>query len=725
MEIREFRTLRGPNIWANSPVVEAWVDLGDLKDACSNELPGFNGRLMSWLPTMIEHRCSVGERGGFFQRLRRGTYAAHIMEHVSLELLSLAGVETGFGKSRETSQEGFYRVVVKYDDEALTKEALRISRELYLAAVNDKPFDVPAEIKRLHDMAERVCLGPSTRAIVDAAAERCIPSRRLNDESLVLLGQGVHARRIWTAESDRTSAIAEAIAADKDLTKSLLRAAGIPVPEGRPVDSAEDAWDATERLGSAVVIKPRDANHGRAVFAGLTEKSEVEIAFEHADREGNGVIVERFVTGAEHRLLVVGGKLVAAARGDYAYVVGDGKSTIAELVESQLNSDPRRGDDESCPLNRVVLDAANRVTLEQQGYEPESVLLRRSKVLIQRSDNLATDVTDEVHPRVAELAVQAAKVVGLDIAGIDILARDIGRPLEEQGAIVVEVNSGPGLLMHLKPARGKPQPVGQAIVATLFPEGSNGRVPVVAVAGSHGTAETTRLIEHLWHSSGLRLGVAASYGQKVGDRWLRRDDAAVHKAQREILINPKVEAALFEITTRCALSEGLGFDRCQVAVVTNVDMTENLDEWYFDDPDRLVQAKRVPVDVVLPEGYAVLNADDPAVLGMAEHTKGRVLFFTQEPENPAVDTHCRGGGKAVFLRGSSLHLVEGSSDREIADLAECPGFGVELSKQLAETILAATAAAWALGLPIEQIVTGLKSFVVETAIPACTQPENQ
>lgn len=722
MQIIEFRTLRGPNIWTNYPVTEAWVDLGALADQASNEMPGFNGRLMAMLPTMIEHRCSIGERGGFFQRLRHGTYLAHILEHVAIELQTLAGANVGCGRTRETIQPGLYRVVIRHEDEELCQEALRVGIELCQAAINDVPFDVAGEVKRLHAMAEKLCLGPSTRAIVAAAKDRNIPVRRLNVGSLVLMGQGIHARRIWTAESDRTSAIAETIAADKDLTKSLLNAAGIPVPQGRQVESAEDAWEETESLGSAVVIKPLDANHGRGVFTGLTEKAEVELAFAEAEREGNGVIVERFVSGAEHRLLVVGGKLIAAARGDYAYVVGDGRSRISDLVESQLNSDPRRGDAESCPLNRIQLDAANCVTLDQQGYRPNSIPLNHVKVLIQRNDNLATDVTDLVHPDVAETAIQAARVVGLDIAGVDIVARDISLPLEAQGGIVVEVNSGPGLLMHLAPARGQPRPVGEAIINTLFPEGTNGRIPVVAVAGSQGTTLATRLIEHLWKPQLPQLGIAASYGTYAGKRCLQAGFSATIQAQQNILINPKVEGALFEVTTRNALGEGLGFDRCQVGVLLNIDPTEDLAPWYFDDIDRLVQAKRAAIDVVLPEGFAVLNAADSLATVAAEHTKGTIVWFAADPENATVVGHVAQGGRAAVIRDKSIEILAEHGAVAVTSLDRLPWLnsatvdGCDASSL--DALLAAVTATWLLGVEIEAIKSGLESFSLPDSQPS-------
>jgi cyanophycin synthetase len=731
MQLSDFKVLAGPNIWANYPVVEAWVDIGEFQDRPSNTLPGFNSRLMTMVPSMIEHRCSEGRRGGFFERLRHGTYMGHILEHVALELHTLAGVEIGFGRTRETIQPGLYRVVIDYEHEELARQAILSGIEVCLAAVEDRPLDVAAEVARLHALSQRCCLGPSTKAIVAAASERNIPVRRLNQASLVLLGHGQHARRVWTAETDRTSAIAESIAADKELTKSLLAEAGIPVPAGRRVISADDAWAATEKLGSAVVIKPLDANHGRAVFTGLTERAEVQLAFEHAQEQGSAVMVEQFVSGAEHRLLVVGDRVVAAARGDYAYVVGDGTSSILDLIELQLNTDPRRGDDENCPLNRIVLDAANRVTVEQQGYTPDAVPLKHTKVLIQRSDNLATDVTDEVHPAVATLAVQAARVIGLDIAGIDILARDISQPLEDQAGVVVEINSGPGLLMHLKPARGQPRPVGKAIVETLFDATATGRVPIVAVAGSHGTLLATSLIEHLWCRSANwpasnasnrpgaaqlpGLGVAAGYGVFVTGQRLDRTlppgcQPISHKAQQNVLMNPNTAAALFELSNQLAFTEGAGFDRCQVAVITNIDPAEDLSAWFYNDEYKLVLAKRLASDVVLPTGYTVLNAADPLMTTAAEKTKGNVIYFARSEDTPALAAHRQRGGRVVFLSGSSVQLCEGNAPCGTVSLAGYNWLPEESDATDWDAVLAALGAAWALEVSSSDMAASIASY---------------
>ncbi|MGZ3461170.1 MAG: cyanophycin synthetase, partial [Archangium sp.] len=557
LDIRRIRTLRGPNIWSRRPVLEAWVDLGSLKDTPSDSVPGFTDRLMAWLPSLIEHRCSIGERGGFLQRLRTGTYPAHILEHITLELQSLAGTPVGFGKARETSEEGVYRVVVRYREEQVARAALYAARELVLAAMQDRPFDVQAEVARLRDVVESVCLGPSTSAIVAAAEARGIPTRRLNAGSLVQLGQGVKQHRIWTAETDGTSAIAESIAQDKELTKQLLRAAGVPVPEGQVVPDAAEAWATAEEIGVPVVVKPRDANHGRGVFINLFTQDQVQTAFEKARPEGSGVIVERFAPGSEHRLLVVGDKLVAAARGDAAFVTGNGRSTVRQLVEDQLNSDPRRGESHSSPLAKIEFDAPTVLLLTHQGCEPDSVPPEGATVLIQRNGNRRIDVTDEVHPTTAAHVVLAARMVGLDIAGVDVVAQDISRPLEEQGGVIVEVNASPGLHAHLMPGVGKPRPVGEAIIAKLFPEGENGRIPITCVTGTNGKTTVTRLVTHLLRASGRRVGMSCSDGIWVGERIIERGDCGGPRSARKVLLHPEVEAAVFEAGRGGILREGL------------------------------------------------------------------------------------------------------------------------------------------------------------------------
>jgi cyanophycin synthetase len=710
MEIRRILTLRGPNIWSRHPVLEAWVDLQGLKDSPSDSIPGFNDRLMSWLPSMIEHRCSVGERGGFFQRLRDGTYPAHVLEHITIELQTLAGTNVGFGKARETSEEGVYKVVVRYRDEQLARACLFTARELLLSAIHDRPFDVDAEVKRLRLLADRCCLGPSTAAIVAAAEARGIPARRLNTGSLVQLGYGVKQRRIWTAETDRTSAIAESIAQDKELTKTLLRAGGIPVPEGRLVTDAADAWEAATELGLPVVVKPRDGNHARGVFTNLVSRTQVESAFPFAEREGNGVLVERFAPGNEHRLLVVGNRLVAAARGEAAYIVGDGRRTVAQLIEEDLNSDSRRGEDESFPLSLIEFDAITLMQLERQGYAPDSIPPQGATILVQRNDNLAIDVTDEVHPSVAAHAVLAAQIVGLDVAGLDVVVENISQPLESQGGVIVEVNAGPGLVMHLKPSEGRPRPVGEAIVDTLFPSGEDGRIPIACVTGTNGKTTVTRLLSHLLRSTGRAVGMTCTEGIYVNGRTIELGDCSGPRSARKVLLNPHVEAAVFEIARGGILREGLGFDRCDVAVVTNIADADHLGLAYIDTPEQMFTVKRCGVDVVRPTGFAVLKADDPLVAEMGPLCAGEVIFFAIDETHPVMSAHRDAGKRAAFVRSGQLVLARGDEEFVLVPIDEIPLTRGGVAEFQIENALAAAAAGWALDLAPDVLRQGLRSF---------------
>ena len=713
LDIRDIHILRGPNIWANYPVLEAWVDLGSLNDASSEEIPGFNEQLKAWLPGMVEHRCSVGERGGFFQRLDRGTYPAHILEHVTLELQTLAGHPVGYGKARHTCVEGLYKVIVRYLDEAVAEACLRAGRDLLLALYRKEPFDVAATVKRLEDIVDRNALGPSTKAMVDAAKDRDIPWRRLQQgRSLIQLGQGVKQRRIWTAETDRTGAIAEYIAQDKDLTRSSLRLAGVPVPEGRIVTDPNDAWDAAEDIGIPVVVKPRDANHGRGVFIDLTTCEQVKESFEQAAKEGNGVIVEKFIPGTDHRLLVVGSQMIAASRGDPAIVVGDGELTIVQLIETQLNSDPRRGELETCPwdkIDTVNWDPVILRDLQSQGYQPDSVPRDGERVMVARFANWAIDITDEVHPSVREHVVVAAQTAGLDICGVDVVCEDISQPLEPQSGAVVEINASPGLLMHLKPAVGHVRPVGQAIIDMMFAPGENGRIPVVGVTGNRGKTTTIRLLAHLLRSSGQFLSVSSSEGLHIGSRFVDTKAGDRISGAQGILLHPWTEVAVCEAGPENILSEGLGFDRCQVGVVLNVG-TDDLGLHYIDTIEQMAKVNRCIVDVVLPTGTAVLNADDELVAGMAEYCSGSVLFFSRDAASSVLVQHQEKGGRAVFVQQGAIYLSEGQSQRCLCSLSEVslPMEGV-FAFHL-ENVLAAVGAAWSLGTGDERIVEGLRSF---------------
>ncbi|EXI90517.1 MAG: Cyanophycin synthetase [Candidatus Accumulibacter regalis] len=713
----EIRYLRGPNIWTYRPVIEAVVDIGELEDFPSNTIPGFYERLTGLLPSLIEHRCSYGERGGFLRRVQEGTWPAHILEHVTLELQNLAGMPGGFGKARETSTRGVYKVVVRAWHDEVTRACLYSGRELLLAAIHETPFDVAAAVAHLTDMAERKLLGPSTSCIVDAATakDRRIPAiRLLATGNLVQLGYGSRSRRIWTAETDRTSAIAEGISRDKDLTKSLLSSCGVPVPEGRLVDSANDAWEAAEDIGYPVVVKPSDGNHARGVFTNLMSPAEVEAAYAAAVTEGSGVIVERYVCGSEHRLLVIGGKLVAAARGETAKVTGDGESTIDQLIDSQINSDPRRGAEEEYPLDILSLsdNPVARLEVTRQGFSGDSIPPAGREVLIVRSGNHTDDITDSVHPDTAATASLAARIVGLDIAGVDLVCEDISRPLDEQRGAIVEVNAGPGLLMHLKPESGEPRPVGRAIVEQLFPNGDDGRIPVIGVSGSFGKTTVANLVARFLTLSGKHTGLACSDGLFLDRRCIAKGDNATWGAANRILMNRAVDAAVLENGSDTVLDEGLAYDRCLIGVITNVDPARHVGRYHIETPEQVFTVLRTQVDLVLPGGAAVLNAGHPMLVEMAALCDGEVIFFATDPEQPALVNHRALGKRAVFVRGGQVVLASGNDETPIVSLQGIPltdGGSVDFE---IENVLAATAAAWALGIGPELIRTGLETFTV-------------
>ncbi len=713
IEFLRITHLRGPNIWTYRPVIEAWVDIGALEDFPSNKIPGLYERLTAWLPGLIEHRCGVGERGGFLLRLQEGTWAGHMLEHIVLELQNLAGMPTGFGKARQTSDHGIYKVAFRTRQEQVGRAALQAGRDLLMAAIEDRPFDLAATVAQLRDRVDALCLGPSTAHIVDAATARSIPSIRLNTGNLVQLGYGAQQRRIWTAESDRTSAIAESIASDKDLTKSLLQSCGVPVPEGRLVENPEDAWDAAQDIGLPVAVKPYDGNHGRGVSLDLTTRADIEAAYHLASRKGNGaVIVEQFIPGNEHRVLVIGKQVVAAARGETAWVTGDGVSTVQQLVDQQLNNDPRRGEGEAFPLGVIKPEIAAEILLdlERQGLTAQSVPARDRPVLIQRNGNVAFDVTDQVHPSIAAAACLAARVVGLDIAGVDLVVEDIARPLTQQRGAIVEVNAGPGLLAHLKPAAGVPRNVGAAIVDHLFASAAHGtlhgRIPIVGITGTQGTTLIARLVAWLLQINGKHAGLACRAGLYLNGRQVVASDSRHWEAGQRLLINRNVQAAVFEHSARTILAEGLAYDKCSVGVVTDLDSQESLSEFYVTQPDQLYNVVRTQVDVILPHGVAVLNADQPAVVELAELCDGSVIFYGREEHGAVLEQHRAAGARVVFLRDEQIVLAQGTEEKMLLPLNMLkPAKAAQ-----PETVMAAVAAAWALEIAPELIASGLRTF---------------
>lgn len=708
LQILRVSHLRGPNIWTYRPVIEAWLDLGELEERPSNKIPGFYERLLALLPGLGQHRCGVGEVGGFLERLRDGTWAGHILEHICLELQSLAGMPTGFGKTRMTSVHGVYKMAFRTRQEEVGRAALQAGHELLLAAIEDRAYDVPAAVARLRELCDRLCLGPSTAHIVEAATDRRIPHIRLNEGNLVQLGYGARQHRIWTAETDQTSAIAESIASDKQLTKELLQSCGVPVPEGEEVDGPAQAWEVAQDIGVPVTVKPTDANHGRGVFTDLHTREDVEKAWHAADAEGSGVLVEKFIEGEAHRLLVVGKQVVAATRGKKQTVTGDGRSSILQLIDSQINSDPRCGEAEEFPLEPLILDKEPIAQLEltRQGYTGDSVPPAGQVVLIRRHGDLAYDVTDQVHPKVAAAAALAARVVGLDIAGIDLVTPDISRPLAEQGGAIIEVNAGPGLLMHLKPAEGQPRNVGKAIVEHLFPGEDQGRIAIVGITGTRNTTRIARLVNWLLHINGTQVGLACREGYFLGARQVDAKDSANWETGQRLLINRTLEAAVFEHTHQAILSEGLAYDRCTVGVVTDLDGLEALGEFYIDDADKLYNVVRTQVDVVLSTGTAVLNAADPRVVEMASLCDGRVIFYGPDAELPAISAHRAAGERTVYLRERHIVLAQGQDD--ISEIALDTLNPAKAAKP--EMVMAAVAAAWALDVKPELIGAGLRTF---------------
>mgnify|MGYP001218881357 FL=1 len=703
MEVSRIRALRGPNLWSRHTAIEAIVTLAE-DERSFDTLPGFEDRLRARFPELstmraTRHFDSVG--------------LAHALEFAALCLQAQAGCPVTFSRTGETVEAGVYQIVVEYSEEPVGRLALELAEQLCRAALTDQPFDLADALARLRELDEDVRLGPSTGAIVEAAMLRGVPIRRLTEGSLVQFGWGSKQRRIQAAEVDWTSAIAESIAQDKDLTKRLLRAAGVPVPEGRPVSSPEDAWAAAQEVGLPVVVKPLDGNQGKGVTVNLQSREEIMRAYEVANGFRDEVMVERYLPGGDFRLLVVGDKLVAAARREPPNVSGDGEHTVRELVEL-VNADPRRGEGHATSLTKIRFDEIAISTLEKQGLTADSIPEKGKRVVLRNNANLstggsATDVTDDVHPDVAARAVAAAQMVGLDICGVDVVCDTVLRPLEEQGGGIVELNAAPGLRMHLAPSFGKGRDVGKAVIEHMFAPGENGRIPVVAVTGTNGKTTTVRLIAHLIHTSGLSVGMTNTDGVYINFRQIDSGDCSGPRSARNVLMNPTVDAAVLETARGGLLREGLAFDVCDVAVVTNIGIGDHLGLNYITTVEDLAVLKRVIVRNVAKTGTAVLNAADPIVAAMAERCPGGVIFFAQDRTNAVLATRRAQGGRVVFVDKGDLVAMEGSFE------ARLPLAGVPITRNgtigfQIENVMASVAAAWALNIDWGIIRQGLASF---------------
>ena len=704
MEIERIRTLRGPNLWSRNTAIEVLLrcEAGETSLA---SLQGVETRLrarFSDLGTIRSPACGAAPS------------MADLFACTALDLQAKAGCPVSFTSVKHTNTPGVSFVVVEYTEEAVGRRAIGFAEALCNAALHDAPFDLVAALAELRELDEDLRLGPSTGAIVQAVQARGIPFIRLTEGSLVQFGWGAKRRRIQAAEVDASSAIAESIAQDKDLTKRLLADTGVPVPQGRPVDDVEDAWSLMQELGCAVVVKPRDGNQGKGITVDVRTREQLESAMTAALAHGSDVLVERYVTGHDFRLLVVGDTLVAAARRDPPQVCGDGVQTVRELV-ADVNRDPRRGDGHATSLTRIRLDDIAVATLARQGYSPESVPGKGELVVLRNNANLstggtATDVTHEVHPELAMRAVEAARTVGLDICGIDIVARTVASPLEVTQGAIVEVNAAPGLRMHLSPSYGRPRPIGERIADILFAPGDRGRIPVVAVTGVNGKTTTTRLIAHLLERSGLRVGMTLTDGVFACGRQIDSGDCSGPKSARKVLMHPEVQAAVFETARGGILREGLAFDRCRVAVVTNVGAGDHLGMNHIDTVEDLARVKQVIVQNVSEDGHAVLNADDPLVAAMASQCPGKVIFFARDRLNGVLAEHHAQGGRVIYRDGDAIVMAERAQVQRIG-LAGVPiTLGGSVGFQV-ENTMAAVGAAWALEIDLARISHGLAGFV--------------
>lgn len=705
--------LSGPNIYAYIPVMVAEVSIGAYDELGSDAIDGFRERLVSWLPGLWDHECSPGRRGGFIERLERGTYLAHIWEHVTLELQTLMGFHVRYGRTRGTGRLGEYRMVIAYEAEEPARAAFDVALRLILAAIHDEPFDLPAALDALRATADRHRLGPSTAAILRAARRRDVPVIRLTkDQSLFQLGWGVHQQRIQAAVTSRTSIIAADICQDKQVAKQLLESAGLPVPQGQVVASADEAWEVAQELGLPVVVKPLDMNQGKGVSVDLSTKEAVHCAYATAGHSSPRVLVERHIVGHDYRLLVINGRMVAAARRDPPFVVGDGKRSIRQLVEA-MNLDPRRHHDHSGPLTLVKLDEVVQLALEQQGLSTDTVPEVGQKVTLRRNANLSTggtstDVTDRVAPENAQLAELAAAVIGLDIAGIDMLCLDISKPLQEQNGAIIEVNASPGLRMHLQPYHGRPRDVGTPIVEMLFPHGTS-RIPLTAITGTNGKTTVTRLISHIYETAHHVVGMTSTNGVYIDGRRVVAGDCAGPGSARMVLRDPRVEAAVLETARGGIISRGLAFDCCAVGVVTNV-KRDHLGLAGIHTQEQLAQVKQVVVEAVRPDGAAVLNAEDPLVAQMAAACQGRVVFFGRSRSNPVIKQHLTRSGVCAFVDDGAIVLAQGEDRTPVMRLADIPfTYGGKI-QFMVDNALAAVAAAWAQGLDLQTIRSALSTF---------------
>ena len=725
LEIISSRVYRGPNVWHYEPAIHLVVDLGVLEDFPTDQIPGFTEALLARLPGLKNHSCSRGRRGGFVERLNEGTWLGHVAEHVALQLQQEVGHDMRRGKTRQVKGErGRYNVIYAYFDEGVGLAAGELAVRLVNDLVEHDPeFDFDAELERFIVRGERSAFGPSTQALVDEAVSRDIPYIRLNTASLVQLGQGVHQKRIRATMTSQTSSVAVDIASNKELTLTLLSAAGLPVPRSQSVRVVDDAVRLANRIGFPVVVKPLDGNHGRGVILDLRSDDAVRAAFHVAKEESrNGwVIVETFVTGKDYRCLVIDGKIAAIAERVPAHVIGDGTSTVTELVE-RTNADPRRGVGHEKVLTRIKVDTAAVELVAEQGYAMDDVPPEGEMVKLTLTGNMSTggisiDRTFEAHPENIEIAEEAARVVGLDIAGIDFIAPDITQPVRETGGGIVEVNAAPGFRMHTHPTVGDPQYIAKPVIDMLFPPGAPSRIPIVAVTGTNGKTTTSRMIAHIFKGIGSKVGMTSTDGVVVDERLIIRADASGPRSAKMVLQNPRVDFAVFEVARGGILREGLGYERNDVGVVLNV-QPDHLGLRGIDTVEQLAEVKAVVVEAVPRNGFGVLNADDPLVRGDAPALfgtdrlvhHGRARAARSGPRRRSLPTRRHRRRAGAQRQGRHDHRQAGSAVHAAGLDASAPStFGGRATMNV-QNAMAAAAAAFAAGASLHDIRQGLRTF---------------
>lgn len=723
LKILQTTVYRGPNVWARMPVIHYVLDIGELEDRPTNKIPGFYEHLTEFLPSLYDHGCSLGRPGGFLQRMREGTWMGHVMEHVALELQNLAGAEVSRGKTRSTSERGVYNVIYQYEQEdvglAAGQLALRALNQFIYNTEPDVDF-IKEHEEKVIKVAERLAYGPSTGSIVQEAVRRGIPALRLDPRrSLVQLGHGKYQRRIWATVTSNTANIAVDVASNKELTNRLMHEIGIPVPRSVVVRSVDDAVRTAERLRYPVVIKPLDGNHGRGVFINLADEGEVREFYPSAlaEARGDSILVETYIPGKDYRILVVNNNVVAVAERVPAHVIGDGKHTVEELIEI-TNADPRRGVGHEKILTRIMIDAQTMEVLERDNRTLEAVPDYGEFVQLKLTGNMSTggtsiDRTDDIHPDNIEIARQAAMVVGLDIAGIDFITEDIAESAREHGGAIVEVNAGPGFRMHTNPTEGHPRHVGRAVVDMMFPRGEDTRVPIVAVTGTNGKTTTSRMIAHIMKVSGRTVGLTTTDGIYIDGTQILTGDMSGPTSARMVLKNPTIDYAVLETARGGILRSGLGFDRCNVGVVTNI-ASDHLGLRGVDTVAELARVKEVVVANVLRDGVSVLNADNEYTVGMTRIARGEIIFFSMDEDNPVVRDHIRAKGRAVVLRqsrqGEMITIIENRRETSLVLASQIPATMEGRIRVNIENAMAAAAAALADDVNLDYIRLGLRTF---------------